>query len=723
MITAFQSEVTEYKNNHEYLLDGLQYIELYIRWAVERARQNDPNPEDGFRGLYISDEQVDILLGQGISETSWAVNGHKLNGQTVTSWTQHVTTVKEKWEFRTKVSRQAGLVLPLEHLIDAFDLTVAERDILLIALAPEIDLRFERLIAYLQDDVTRKRPSLDLILNLMCHTPKEKLAFRELLGENGRLVSNHLIQFGQTSRDHSGLANFITLPPHLIHFFLDDIYLDSQITGWAELIHPNAPIHSKRVPDELLDQLETRNQSSPRPLFALSGQTGMGKQEAAKRLASANSQPLLKINISHLLAEEISDAKQGFNLAMRDGRLFEATLFCEHWDTVVTQPALQEAFWQQLRSYPHTVILGSQRRWQPENSPRLRPIYALELPLPNYARRFHLWQQQLENMPNLAHEDVQALANHFRFTPAQIEFTAATAKDIADWEQRPLQAEDLFAASRLHSNQNLNNQATKIQPRYQWQDIILPPDTRQQLQEMVNMVQERPTVYGQWGFGQKQALGKGLNALFAGESGTGKTMAADIMAGTLGLDLYKIDLSSLVSKYIGETEKNLERIFTEASTSNAILFFDEADAIFGKRSEVKDSHDRYANIEISYLLQRMEMYDGVVILATNLRANLDDAFTRRLHFAIEFPFPEAADREHIWRVNIPPAMPLDPDVDFPLLAQRFRLAGGNIRNIILAAAFLAANADGVVKMTHFLHAARREYQKMGRLIDEKLFVN
>ena len=193
------------------------------------------------------------------------------------------------------------------------------------------------------------------------------------------------------------------------------------------------------------------------------------------------------------------------------------------------------------------------------------------------------------------------------------------------------------------------------------------------------------------------------------------------MANELGLDLYKIDLSTLVSKYIGETEKNLDKIFSEAETSNAILFFDEADAIFGKRSEVKDAHDRYANIEVSYLLQRMETYNGVVILATNLRANLDDAFTRRLHFAIEFPFPEPADREHIWRVTFPKKTPLGDDVDFEVLSKRFRLAGGNIKNITLASAFLAAEKGTPVGMVHLLHASRREYQKMGRLIDESLF--
>ncbi len=196
-------------------------------------------------------------------------------------------------------------------------------------------------------------------------------------------------------------------------------------------------------------------------------------------------------------------------------------------------------------------------------------------------------------------------------------------------------------------------------------------------------------------------------------------MAAEIIAAELGLDLFKIDLSTVVSKYIGETEKNLEQIFAEATSSNAILFFDEADALFGKRSEVRNSHDRYANIEISYLLQRMEAYDGVTILATNLRANLDEAFTRRLQFAVEFPFPEEVDRLRIWNALFPEGLPCDPDLDFDLLAGRFKLAGGNIRNIIVNAAFLASDDGGIVTMAHLLHGTRRELQKMGRLINEE----
>ena len=220
------------------------------------------------------------------------------------------------------------------------------------------------------------------------------------------------------------------------------------------------------------------------------------------------------------------------------------------------------------------------------------------------------------------------------------------------------------------------------------------------------------------GFYHKLSLGKGVTALFAGPSGTGKTMAAEIIANELGLDLYKIDLSGVVSKYIGETEKNLDRIFAAAENANAILFFDEADALFGKRSEVRDSHDRYANIEISYLLQKMEEYEGIAILATNLRQNLDESFVRRLAFTVHFPFPDEDSRRRIWAGIWPARTPLAPETDMDRLARRFKLSGGNIKNVALAAAFLAAGDGNLVTMEHLIHATRREYQKMGKVLSK-----
>jgi SpoVK/Ycf46/Vps4 family AAA+-type ATPase len=237
---------------------------------------------------------------------------------------------------------------------------------------------------------------------------------------------------------------------------------------------------------------------------------------------------------------------------------------------------------------------------------------------------------------------------------------------------------------------------------------------KEQLEEICAFVRHKETIYSEWGFNKKLSLGKGLNILFAGPSGTGKTLAAEIIAGEVGLDLYKIDLSGIVSKYIGETEKNLKKIFGEAETCNAILFFDEADALFGKRSEVNDSHDRYANIEVNYLLQQMEEHEGTIILASNYKKNLDDAFIRRLQFAVEFPIPDEAARKEIWIGMFPEKTRLGEDVDFNFLS-KFKLAGGNIKNIALLAAVMAADDSGVIGIKEILRALKREFQKMGKI--------
>jgi SpoVK/Ycf46/Vps4 family AAA+-type ATPase len=267
---------------------------------------------------------------------------------------------------------------------------------------------------------------------------------------------------------------------------------------------------------------------------------------------------------------------------------------------------------------------------------------------------------------------------------------------------------------KAQSNRNLANYSRKIEPRYTWDDIVLPHDIKKQLKEIAGYIKYRGIVYTDWGFDKKFSLGKGLNALFSGPSGTGKTMSVEIIAHDAGLDVYKIDLSNVVSKYIGETEKNLSKIFKEAETSNAILFFDEADALFGKRSEVKDAHDRYANIEIGYLLQKMEEYEGVVILATNLSKNIDDAFLRRMQFVIDFPFPDEEQRKLIWSGIFPKDAPRAGDIDYKFFAERLKLAGGNIKNIALSSAFYAAEESSAIGMHHIMRAAKKEYMKMGK---------
>ncbi len=709
-----------FEGSLHHLLAGIAYIDLRVRWAVARARAQGLDPDDEFRGLYISESQIDQLLGFELGQSLWPHSNGQNEG--LENWPHFLAQARARWMARTAVSKKAGQTLLLDRMIQSFGLTPAEVDVLLVALAPEIDPRYERLYAYLQDDVTKKQPSVDLVLNLLTDSFGEKLQLRRLLTDEANLIKARLIKRHNESsnREPTLLGQSVRPMAQVVQDLLGNAGLDSRLEGIAKLQKLTAVDPHPRLSVKLIKQLqhsiELENGLEVLPIIAFQGGFGVGKQIAAQYMAQLLDRPLISIDLPDLTVSTVG-LEEGTRLAIRDALLLDAVLYLTGWEAVLEDGRPPARIYKQLLANQGLVIIASQGAWQPSSDGRSRRILRVSFDSADYTHRLKIWRHSLEE------EDLplEQLANQFQFAPGQIEDVIASARDLAQSRNEQLQLNDLFAASRAHSNQKLASLATKINPRYRWDDIVLPDDTLALLREMVNTVWQRPVVYDEWGFGRKLALGKGLNALFAGESGTGKTMAADIMAGELGQDLYKIDLSMLVSKYIGETEKNLNRVFSEAATSNAILFFDEADAIFGKRSEVKDSHDRYANIEISYLLLRMEAYDGVVILATNMRGNLDEAFTRRLHFIVEFPFPESADREIIWQVNFPAETPIAEDVDFGLLARRFRLAGGNIRNIILASAFLASEKDEVVGMNHLLHASRREYQKIGRLIDDTLF--
>jgi SpoVK/Ycf46/Vps4 family AAA+-type ATPase len=282
-------------------------------------------------------------------------------------------------------------------------------------------------------------------------------------------------------------------------------------------------------------------------------------------------------------------------------------------------------------------------------------------------------------------------------------------------------AADLRRGVRAQNAAGLERLARRIEPEVSWDDLVVTDGVLRSLQDVTARARHRGTVLTDWRMRRGGGRGHGVTALFAGDSGTGKTMSAEVIAADLQLDLYTVNLATVVDKYIGETEKNLERIFAEAGGVNAVLFFDEADAIFGKRSDVRDAHDRYANIESAYLLQRLETFDGLAVLATNLRTNIDEAFTRRLDAIIDFPAPVAALRRTLWERCLAPPLPLSDDVNLDFLAESFELAGGHIRSVSTSAAYLAATAGTAVSMQQIIAAVEQEYRKLGRLVHEREF--
>lgn len=685
--------------------------------ALAQAAYGPQAAADPYRGLYINRDEVGRLLDREPGmPLLWSGDEHIESSQ----------------------NRSCMEGSRLAWLKEAFGLSNFDLDIIIIALAPELDTRYERLYAYLQDNVARRKASVDLALNLLCATAEEKIERRAHFAPDSPLVGEKLIHLIPEPNhiQPSLLSHYITLDRQIINLLLCQEELDARLAPFCELIYPLCGMEAVPLAGEsklALLSLASHARRQRRQLHLyFQGPRGAGKRMAAEALAIETGMSLLAADLS-IVSYKDTGFGDLLRIVFREAWFKDAVLCLDETDALFSddKEASCSLLLKALAEYSGIAVLTGTKPWQQRGRGQAG-VLTVPFTVSDFGLRRNCWSDSLtaENIL-LDKSELDALADRFRLTRRQVVSAVTDAKNLARWntaagtaggcretiEDKPT-IKDIFSAARAQSGHELAELAPKVEVKYTWDDIVLPGDALVQLREMCQRVIYRHCVLGEWGFGRKLSLGKGVNALFSGPSGTGKTMAAEIVANDLGLDLYKIDLSGVVSKYIGETEKNLDRIFTAAERANAILFFDEADALFGKRSEVRDSHDRYANIEISYLLQKMEQYDGITILATNLRQNLDDAFVRRMAFAIHFPFPDEESRRRIWENIWPLAAPLDDDVDPDFLARQFKLSGGNIKNIALAASFLAAAAGSRVTMEHLFRSTRREYQKMGKTLSE-----
>ena len=503
---------------------------------------------------------------------------------------------------------------------------------------------------------------------------------------------------------------------------------------FCEITEPKESINNlsldndtKRTLSTLLYQAHQNKQALNLYLY---GPKGTNKRGCAESLANHLQKTLLNARVENINENHLASI---IPILFREAWFSDAVLLLDGIEVILQHEnsLAYQLLTKELKSNQGVaLILGE--NLLPNSAAIMAHTILVPFSMPNPNHRRICWEKSSKSH-NLVIDanTLDTLSTRFRLTEQQIEIAVGMAENQIKWlnakgpqkvctasQKIQVSVEALYTAARSQSSQELVALTQKIKPTYTWDDIILPEDAIAQLREVCDRVVYAHQVLVDWGFDRKLTLGKGVNALFSGSSGAGKTMAAEVIANELQLDLYKIDLSRVVSKYIGETEKNLDRIFSAAKNANAILFFDEADALFGKRSEVKDSHDRHANIETSYLLQKMEQFEGTVLLATNERQNMDTAFTRRLACTINFPFPDAESRLKIWCKIWPKNVPLAEEVDLTFLAKQFIFSGGNIKNVALAASFLAAKDNTLICMEHLLIAIRREYQKMGKLLSK-----
>jgi hypothetical protein len=518
----------------------------------------------------------------------------------------------------------------------------------------------------------------------------------------------------------SGLAQFLRLDPRICRFLMGDDQPDERLVEVARIHRWPGDGH---VVDEAAVAIVSRalatRDGDRRLVRYLQGTAEADKSAVALEVCHAQGLAVIVVDAEELLTLPAGEAATLIRAACREAALQNGIVHMQRADALMREPfgALARSLRQIAAEPGAPLLLGGEQPWTATHVFANIDFETIAVPAPDVAQRATMWRQRLHDHVPKDADWAADLAARFPFGEHRIRqaVCAAEQRRARKPDGSALTVQDLVAACRDQGDQNLGGLAVKVEPRYSWDDLVLPDSKIEQLKEICDQVDHHQLVYETWGFGRKIAHGTGLGVLFAGPPGTGKTMAAEVVAAAVGLPLFKIDLSGVVSKYIGETEKNLARIFHEAKAANAILFFDEADALFGKRTEVSDAHDRYANIETSYLLQKLDEHEGLVLLASNLRANLDDAFTRRIRYVVEFPFPDTEHRRRIWASHIPAEVPLCEDIDFATLARDFAVAGGSIKNIVLNAAFLAAADGRRLGARHIMSGTRREFEKLGKL--------
>ena len=678
-----------------------------------------PRATDEFSGTYISFADVRTLLDGGRPPTPEAQ-------ARVAELDAAIEAAQDHLEARLDASRSAGTPMALDELRTQLGLSSTEFRALSVVLAIETNQRMRQLMRYLVNDAARLHPDVGLLEILVYAAPALRERWVRELSPDAPLFRYHL--FEPVGRgDEPFLLRGIRLSPRVIETALGIPRLDPTLAPCAELIsEPRSFADLEISPDikaqvvALVEQAAAAGRVGTRqPVVLLQGPEGSGRKSLAEGAAAHLDLRVLRVRCGSLPRDPEELARVASTIA-REAMLASAVLVLDEIDqlapdleahradrSVIVDRALIDPFLGPIIAISPPV----------DNRPvrMARGLVALELGVPPEAIRAKLWHRELGT--EVTAVDVADRAGaRYPVTGGIIMRAAHSARVAAQAKASRVSPDDVHVGIRSTLDSKLSSLGVRLTWRQSWSELVLPGDALDEVKQFIARVRHRKQVFDQWGFARKIAKGLGLSALFSGPPGTGKTMVAGLIADELALDLYQIDLSRIVSKYVGETEKNLASLFDAAEAGHAVLLFDEADSLFAKRTEVKSSIDRYANLEVNYLLQRMETFAGITILTTNLDTSIDEAFRRRLSFRITFPLPDAAERAKLWRALVPDEAAVDRSVNFTALGERFEMSGGYIKNAVLRAAFLAADEAASIGQRHLLRAGLLEYAAMGKVM-------
>jgi len=641
----------------------------------------------------------------------------------------------------TEIRRTAaahGIVLPLDQLRERYGLDETELEILTFALAPALDLSFRKRIARFKDNILLDFTDPDLILSLLFSSRVERLHARDYFQRDGRLQRYkliHLVHPKEVSSEQL-LSDEVRLPTRVINFLLGRDTLDRSIADLAELVPPRIPLSQVVLPASVIEDVRqivehhALREEGARPADAAPGERGLviqfggppgtGKTMFAGAIATHLGRKLLHVDCSKLAAADAVLFRSLIEEIFHEAGVYGAVLCLDHCEAIFGErnPKLPTIY-QQLETFDGLLLLlthdpkgldGSLERWV---------AFSIRFEMPSADLRERIWRQELPPDAPLASDvDFQDLASLFEISGGHIRNAVqlAVKRSFAlPAAERRIDQAVLTQAAHAQLRADMDDYSSKSKIGLTFEHLVLPDDEMGQVKQLLDACKNRTFVMNKWGFGKRLTTGKGIVCMFTGEPGTGKTLCAEILASYLGLTLYQVSIPKIMSKYIGDTEKNIAKIFSAARASHSMLLFDEADALFTKRVKVERSVDRFSNMEVNMLLQEIERFEGIVILTTNLERELDKAFQRRINFKIRFPFPDEKQRQRIWETLVPPECPLGDDVEFELLAKAFELAGGHIKNVVLRAAYVAAVKRDPINMEHFRIAAEAECRSAGKL--------